>query len=60
MNEPEQCSSCHDSTVHRAIDEHGSQPMCGLCLLVLIGALTRSGVPVTLVADAVLSLPGRP
>lgn len=47
----EHCTRCQDPTAHRVLDEHGSAPMCRLCLLVLIGDLTRSGVSVTVVVD---------
>lgn len=47
---PEHCTRCRERTAHRVLDEHGSAPMCRLCLLVLIGDLTRSGVSVTVVA----------
>jgi hypothetical protein len=48
-NPMEHCTRCAERTGHRVLDEHGSEPTCRLCLLVLIGDLTRSGAVVTVV-----------
>lgn len=57
---PEHCARCHDHTSHRVLDENGSAPMCRLCLLILIGELTRSGIAVTVVAEQAISAPVQP
>lgn len=49
----EHCARCGTNArhLHRAVDEHGSVPICGLCISVLVGELNRTELVLTLVLN---------
>ena len=46
------CCNCQRTTRHNLVDGDGSHPLCGLCIVVLVGDVERVGTSLNLMVTS--------